>query len=211
MIKNYIFDVDRTLIDSYRVELETLKQALFIVTNNLYNDDIMNQLTVLTTKEFFHKLGIDLASDEMKMINRHWTRLLKERKLKFFEGARELLVEIKNKECFLGIVTSRTMEELEEIDTLMDVIDLFDAVVTSDLVKYPKPHPESLNLIINKFNLNNEQTIYIGDSISDQKIAKNANVKFGFASWENKNELTEYDYIFKSPQSIYKLFNTSWS
>lgn len=206
MIKNYIFDVDRTLIDSYRVELETLKQALFIVTNNLYNDDIMNQLTVLTTKEFFHKLGIDLASDEMKMINRHWTRLLKERKLKFFEGARELLVEIKNKECFLGIVTSRTMEELEEIDTLMDVIDLFDAVVTSDLVKYPKPHPESLNLIINKFNLNNEQTIYIGDSISDQKIAKNANVKFGFASWENKNELTEYDYIFKSPQSIYKLF-----
>lgn len=206
MIKNYIFDVDRTLIDSYRVELETLKQALFIVTNNLYNDDIMNQLTVLTTKEFFHKLGIDLASDEMKMINRHWTRLLKERKLKFFEGARELLVEIKNKECFLGIVTSRTMEELEEIDTLMDVIDLFDAVVTSDLVKYPKPHPESLNLIINKFNLNNEQTIYIGDSISDQKIAKNANIKFGFASWENKNELTEYDYIFKSPQSIYKLF-----
>lgn len=206
MIKNYIFDVDRTLIDSYRVELETLKQALFIVTNNLYNDDIMNQLTVLTTKEFFHKLGIDLASDEMKMINRHWTRLLKERKLKFFEGARELLVEIKNKECFLGIVTSRTMEELEEIDTLMDVIDLFDAVVTSDLVKYPKPHPESLNLIINKFNLNNEQTIYIGDSISDQKVAKNANVKFGFASWENKNELTEYDYIFKSPQSIYKLF-----
>lgn len=206
MIKNYIFDVDRTLIDSYRVELETLKQALFIVTNNLYNDDIMNKLTVLTTKEFFHKLGIDLASDEMKMINRHWTRLLKERKLKFFEGARELLVEIKNKECFLGIVTSRTMEELEEIDTLMDVIDLFDAVVTSDLVKYPKPHPESLNLIINKFNLNNEQTIYIGDSISDQKIAKNANVKFGFASWENKNELTEYDYIFKSPQSIYKLF-----
>ena len=183
-----------------------MKQALFIVTNNLYNDDIMNQLTVLTTKEFFHKLGIDLASDEMKMINRHWTRLLKERKLKFFEGARELLVEIKNKECFLGIVTSRTMEELEEIDTLMDVIDLFDAVVTSDLVKYPKPHPESLNLIINKFNLNNEQTIYIGDSISDQKIAKNANVKFGFASWENKNELTEYDYIFKSPQSIYKLF-----
>ncbi len=206
MIRNYIFDVDRTLIDSYKVELETLKQALFIVTNNLYNDEVMNQLTILTTKEFFYKLGIDLASDEMKMINRHWTRLLKERKLKFFEGARELLVEIKNQDCFLGIVTSRTMEELEEIESLMDVIDLFDAVVTSDLVKYPKPHPESLNLIINKFNLDKEQTIYIGDSISDQNVSRNANVKFGFASWENKNELTDYDYFFKSPQSIYKLF-----
>ncbi len=32
MIKNFIFDVDRTLIDSYNTELETLKEALFIVT-----------------------------------------------------------------------------------------------------------------------------------------------------------------------------------
>ena len=32
MIKNFIFDVDRTLIDSYNPELETLKEALFIVT-----------------------------------------------------------------------------------------------------------------------------------------------------------------------------------
>lgn len=28
MIKNFIFDIDRTLVDSYRVELGTLKKAL---------------------------------------------------------------------------------------------------------------------------------------------------------------------------------------
>lgn len=53
MIKNFIFDVDRTLADSYQPELETLKEALKIVTNKKYNDEMMNQLTILTTDEFF--------------------------------------------------------------------------------------------------------------------------------------------------------------
>lgn len=205
MIKNFIFDVDRTLIDSYKPELETLKQALFIVTNTAYSYEVMNQLTALTTEEFFSRLGIDTKSDTMKMINRHWGRLLNERKLKFFDGVRELLVELKNNNFFLGIATSRTKEELEEIDVLMEIIDIFDIVVTSDTVKYPKPNPESLNVIIDQFNLDRDETIYIGDSISDLKVSRNAQVKFGFANWENKNELTDYDYIFKTPQAIYKL------
>lgn len=205
MIKNFIFDVDRTLIDSYKPELESLKQALFIVTNTAYNDEVMNQLTILTTEEFFSRLGIDTKSDTMKMINRHWGRLLSERKLKFFDGVRELLVELKNNDYFLGIVTSRTKDELEEIQVLMELIDIFDVVITSDTVRKPKPNPESINVIIDNFNLNREETIYIGDSISDLKVSRNAQVKFGFANWENQNEITDYDYILKKTQAIYKI------
>ena len=206
MLKNFIFDVDRTLIDSYKVELESLKQALFIVTNKAYNDEVMNRLTMLTTENFFNELGIDIKSDTMKMINRHWERLIKERKIKFFSGIRELLVDLKNNNYFLGIVTLRTNEELKELECLMDVIDLFDVVITSDAVKNPKPNPEALNYIIEKYNLNRDETIYIGDSISDQKASSNANIKFGFAAWENENKIEQYDYIFKAPQSIYKIY-----
>lgn len=206
MLKNFIFDVDRTLIDSYKVELESLKQALFIVTNKAYNDEVMNRLTMLTTEKFFNELGIDIKSDTMKMINRHWERLIKERKIKFFSGIRELLVDLKNNNYFLGIVTLRTNEELKELECLMDVIDLFDVVITSDVVKNPKPNPEALNYIIEKYNLNRDETIYIGDSISDQKASSNANIKFGFAAWENENKIEQYDYIFKAPQSIYKIY-----
>ena len=206
MLKNFIFDVDRTLIDSYKVELESLKQALFIVTNKAYNDEVMNRLTMLTTENFFNELGIDIKSDTMKMINRHWERLIKERKIKFFSGIRELLVDLKNNNYFLGIVTLRTNEELKELECLMDVIDLFDVVITSDVVKNPKPNPEALNYIIEKYNLNRDETIYIGDSISDQKASSNANIKFGFAAWENENKIEQYGYIFKTPQSIYKIY-----
>lgn len=46
-MKNIIFDVDRTLVNSYGPELSTLKEALYLATGNYYDDAIMKQLTVL--------------------------------------------------------------------------------------------------------------------------------------------------------------------
>lgn len=208
MIKNFIFDVDRTLIDSYKPELETLKEALLIVTKNSYDNETMKKLTTLTTDEFFKGLGIEKNSDTMKKINYHWGLLLEKRKLHFFDGIKELLIELKGRGFFLGIVTSRTKEELDELEELLEYIDLFDVVITSDRITLPKPNPESLNIIIDEFNLKKEETIYIGDSEGDSIAAKNALIYFGFASWENKNPISKYDYIFEEPQDINKLYQS---
>lgn len=208
MIKNFIFDVDRTLVDSYKPELETLKEALSIVTKKEYSDAVMNKLTILPTDKFFRSLGIDPESKTMTEINYYWGLLLEQRKISFFEGIKELLLEMKEKGFFLGIVTSRTKEELNEIEDLLKYINLFNIVITSDMVTNAKPNPESLNIIINEFNLRREETIYIGDSNSDKEAAKNANISFGFANWENKNLISDYDYLFLEPQSIKELFQS---
>lgn len=205
MIKNYIFDVDRTLVNSYLPELETLKEALLISTGKNYNDEVMNKLTILTTDKFFKSLGIDVHSTLMSEINHNWGVLLDKRKIEFFDGVKDLLYYLKNKGFFLGIATSRDMEELRELSDIIECLDLFDYVVTSDMVKYPKPNPESINTIIDKYNLNRDETIYIGDSKSDLETARSANVSFGFANWENKNEIEDYDYLFLEPNDIYDL------
>lgn len=202
MIKNYIFDVDRTLVNSYLPELETLKEALLISTGKNYNDEVMNKLTILTTDKFFKSLGIDVHSTLMSEINHNWGVLLDKRKIEFFDGVKELLDYLKNKGFFLGIATSRDMEELRELSDIIECLDLFDYVVTSDMVKYPKPNPESINMIIDKYNLNRDETIYIGDSKSDLETARGANVSFGFANWENKKEIEDYDYLFLKPNDI---------
>ena len=206
MLKNFIFDVDRTLIDSYKPELETLKEALFIVTRKNYSNDIMEKLTTLTTDEFFLSIGIEKDSDTMKKINHHWGSLLEKRKLHFFDGIKELLISLKENNYFLGIVTSRDKDELNELSELIEYINLFDIVITSDMVEIPKPSPESINIIIEKFNLKREETIYIGDSQSDSDAAKNALISFGFANWENKNFISQYDYLFETPKDIKKLY-----
>ena len=152
MIKNFIFDVDRTLIDSYNTELETLKEALFIVTKKKYSDEFMSKLTMFTTDEFFKNLGIEKNSDTMNNINYYWGNLLQKKRLQFFDGVKQLLIALKEKGFFLGIVTSRTEEELNELDELLENINLFDVIITSNKVNHPKPNPESINVIINKFN-----------------------------------------------------------
>lgn len=205
MIKNFIFDVDRTLIDSYKPELDTLKKALKVVTGNVYSDDIMNKLTILTTDEFFSELGIEKDSQMMKDINHYWGAFLAERKIIFFESVRTLLESLNNNGCFLGIATSRTEEELNELEELIGCIQLFDVIITSDKVSEPKPSPESINVIIENYNLNKDETIYIGDSESDSVAARNAGVLFGYANWENKNPISYYDYLFETPMEISEL------
>lgn len=98
---------------------------------------------------------------------------------------------------------------MNELDELLENIDLFDVVITSDKVNHPKPNPESINIIIDKFNLKREETIYIGDSESDAITPKNALIYFGFASWENKNVVSKYDYLFQEPEDINKLHHLS--
>lgn len=207
MIKNFIFDVDRTLVDSYKNELETLKKALYTVTNINYSDEVINRLTELTTVEFFESIGIKKDSDTLKQIKDYWAKFLKERKILLFDGIKELLIYLKKNKYFITILTSRTKEELNELEELIEVINLFDIVIASDMVTNPKPDPESINLIIDEFNLKKEETIYIGDSQNDAIAAKNASIYFGFANWENKNHIYKYDYLLKYVDDVKKLLN----
>ena len=60
----------------------------------------------------------------------------------------------------------------------------FDMVVTALDVTNPKPHPESIEKIIQKLNLNKEETVFIGDSEVDQQTAKSSGIKF--ISYKNR-------------------------
>ncbi len=61
----------------------------------------------------------------------------------------------------------------------------FDLVVTAWDVENPKPHPESLEKILDAFSCRPDQMIYIGDSSVDQQAAELAGVLF--AAYANKN------------------------
>jgi HAD superfamily hydrolase (TIGR01509 family) len=54
----------------------------------------------------------------------------------------------------------------------------FDMVVTALDVKNPKPHPESIEKILQAFNLNKEEAVFIGDSEVDQQTARSSGIKF---------------------------------
>ena len=51
-----------------------------------------------------------------------------------------------------------------------------DKIITSDTVKNPRPHPDGINHIINKYKTTPQQCVKVGDTIVDIIEAKNASV-----------------------------------
>lgn len=204
-MKNFIFDVDRTLFDSYTIEKETLQNSLLKVTGKTFDKETMDKLSVLPTKEFFSLINIDINSNIMKEINYYWDKYLKETKIKLFPGIEEQLLLLKENNCFLAIATSRTKDEFKELSEFSKIDNLFTCIITSDMVKKPKPDPESILKIITDFSLDKRETIYIGDSDSDSLASKKASIKFAYASYDNKNSTNEYDYLLKNVDDISKL------
>jgi len=54
----------------------------------------------------------------------------------------------------------------------------FDRVITALDVKVPKPHPESIEKILETLQVGKKETIFVGDSEIDQQTAVSAGVKF---------------------------------
>ncbi len=54
----------------------------------------------------------------------------------------------------------------------------FDLTVSSAQVQHPKPHPEYLEIILQKFSLAPRQALYIGDAAVDAQLAQTAGVPF---------------------------------
>ena len=56
--------------------------------------------------------------------------------------------------------------------------DLFDCVVTSLDVKEPKPHPECILKILDRFSVDPKEAVYIGDAESDRLAAERSGTHF---------------------------------
>jgi HAD superfamily hydrolase (TIGR01549 family) len=76
-----------------------------------------------------------------------------------------------------AIATNRT-DTMDRVLSEHDLEGQFDMVVTASDVRYPKPHPEQLNVIVKHFGIDPQQMIYIGDSLLDAQAAQAAAVPF---------------------------------
>lgn len=76
-----------------------------------------------------------------------------------------------------AIATNRT-DTMDRVLEEHDLLGQFDLVVTASDVRYPKPHPEQLLVIMSHFNIDAAKMIYIGDSALDAQAAQAAGVPF---------------------------------
>jgi HAD superfamily hydrolase (TIGR01509 family) len=91
--------------------------------------------------------------------------------------ALETLKILKEQGKILAICTNRSTS-MPAILKHFEIADLFEYVITSLDVTRPKPDPEGLLAILQKFNLNPGEAVYVGDSVTDQEASQLAGIPF---------------------------------
>ena len=92
-------------------------------------------------------------------------------------GLADLLADLKFHGYIRAVATNRT-DTMEQVLIHYGLTDQFDMVVTAADVKNPKPHPEPLIKIMDRFSLSPDQILFIGDSMYDQQAARAAGTVF---------------------------------
>ena len=77
----------------------------------------------------------------------------------------------------IALATNRTIST-HQVLALFDLDRYFDLVVSALDVRFPKPHPESMEKIFQNFGVSCHQVLYIGDSSVDEALAEATGVHF---------------------------------
>ncbi len=95
---------------------------------------------------------------------------------KLYPGTYDLIEFLCNRSVRIGLCTNKPTEATREILKSFDIEDCFDSVVggTSGFPK--KPAPAGLHACLEELGVRASQTLYIGDSATDVKTARNAGV-----------------------------------
>jgi len=76
-----------------------------------------------------------------------------------------------------AVATNRT-DTMARVLSDNGIDHLFDLVVCALDVKFPKPHPEALNKVVDHFSVSPDEVVYVGDSQVDEAAAGAAGIFF---------------------------------
>lgn len=185
MIKAVIFDIGGTLVKTDKAILDATEKAL-----------AQNGIRLQDRNKVIHSFGKSthfvivsavelsyLGSDIDRKIDQCWQsfkQIFPKKVVKdftVFPQVEEVLQILKNKGIKIVIFTGFDRKETQFILTKLKLTDYFDFSITKDDVKKARPDPEALFLAVNKLGLAKNECIYVGDTIADIQMARNAKMK----------------------------------
>lgn len=87
-------------------------------------------------------------------------------------GAVETLKTLKSMGLKIGLCTISSEKSARYLIERFRIVELFDIIVTRNMVKQVKPNPEHLEAVLKGLNAAPKESIVVGDSPSDIKCAK---------------------------------------
>ncbi len=177
--KNYTFiwDLDGTLIDSYKV----IVSSLFELSNKYhlnYSKEKINKIVIQDSVTAYIELlskNSNISIEQLFLEYRQLNELYKD-EIELIPNAIETLSEIVKQNASNFIYTHRGSSTHYLLDRL-NIKQYFKQIITSENKFKRKPSGDAIRYLIDEYKLNKDFVFYVGDRNIDVDCAKNANVK----------------------------------
>ena len=184
--KNFIFDLDNTLYNE-NIYLFSAYEQIGIMVSKEYGIDKKIVYKYLT-EEFLssgrgmlfsrmvNKFNLNLSDLDSFLVLLRSHQL--EKKIKLYDKMQRFLKEINGITSDMFIVTNGNVEQQKNKISQIHWNDfLFKEIVFANEYK-PKPSNEALEYLIDKYQLDRQRSIFIGDAKSDELCAISSDVAF---------------------------------
>jgi phosphoglycolate phosphatase len=198
-VRCVIYDCDGVLFDSFEANTKLYNDLCALVGRGPLREEEMEYVHIHTVFEairFIFGNEDDLEKKALEMLREKQVDLKNYIiYLKMEPHLFQILERLKEKGILRVINTNRTTS-MEHIMDRFNLRPYFEMVVTALDVKNPKPHPESIEKIIEAFQLKKEEAVFVGDSEVDKQTAESSGVRFvAYKNREIANDLFIEDHL----------------
>lgn len=172
-ISTLLFDWDGTLADSAHLGLAAFQKTFAELGVN-FGLDVYEATYSPNWYTTYEALG--LPKEKWSLADDLWRLHYEKQNAQLVEGAGDTLLALHRKGYRLGVVTSgnegRVCREIEQ----SALANLLEVVICNEHVVNKKPHPEGLEIALQRLNSRRTEAAYVGDAPEDIEMGKRANI-----------------------------------
>lgn len=204
-IKNLIFDIDGTLLDTEAMYIKALQEVLHERGMNRPYAELAKTFGI-PSRDALIRLGIK----DIDGVLAEWTPKTEEQPYQdtvaVYAGVKDALGKLRDAGANLAVMTSKRQFEFDRDVVGHGLAPYFSQAIVAEDIAHGKPAPDGILLAMKRLRATPATTVYVGDTVYDADASKAAHVTFGFAGWNGKRP-TDFtaDVSFMTPQAMLNL------
>lgn len=204
MIKNIVFDLDGTILDTESFIIDGINYSLKKLDLPEKGKDEIIEKIGLESDTFYNELFYEYEEDEVKNIKKEiYTQkdiFIKE-KGKLYDKMEDVIKKLHEKDYKLHICSNGKIDYIENILEHFHLKKYFSTIKAYEKFKTKENH-----LLEIMKEENTDKLIFVGDRYIDFEAAKNTgNISIGVSHGFGKEELKKADYVVENPCDIVKI------
>jgi HAD superfamily hydrolase (TIGR01509 family) len=175
-----LFDMDGTLLNSRAAIAETYRRATGAVLRKPFAAagpplDHVLQLRASEAFLFLADQDAALADELAATFQRIYAEL--EPDIALFDGAAEVLAELRRRDIRLGVVTTKARRRLDMHLETAGLTDVLDVTVAGEETERNKPDPLPITVALERLGVPPQRALYVGDGPNDVIAARRAGAR----------------------------------